>query len=168
MTLHLQAHIGAHRHADGYSERKPANALGDFGGGQNIARQRHGGGAAHRVHRAHIQTDDNERAEQGEGQECREGQAEQRQEHRIDPVAVEVVQQISGHRAEEDGGHRHGGKHNTHLGTGNADLLAVDGDDGDGRIKRGQNQQVCYEQQNEPPVPDFLTRIHGKAPLRKI
>lgn len=65
VALHLQAHIGAHCHADGHGERKSADALGNFGNGQNVTCQGHGGGAAHRVHRAHIQTDHNERAEQG-------------------------------------------------------------------------------------------------------
>lgn len=79
VVLYLNADIGADRHADGYRKSKAADALGDFGHRQHIAGQRHGGRAADRVYRAHVQANDNQRTEQRKRDKAGEGQAEQHQ-----------------------------------------------------------------------------------------
>ncbi len=95
-------------------------------------------------------------AEGGKDHERREGQTEQGQKQQIHPVAVEVIQQISRHRTEQDGGHGHGREHDADPGAGDPDLLAVDGDDGDGCVKGCQYKQVGDEQEDKSPVPDFF------------
>lgn len=127
---------------------------------QHVTGQRHGGRPAHRVYGTHVEPHDDQCAEERKGDERREGQAEQGQEQQIDPVPVEVVQQVTGHRTEQDGGHRHGGEHHAHPGPRDADLLAVDGNDGDGGIESRQHQQVGDEEKDEPSVPDFFGLFH--------
>lgn len=166
VVLHLNAHIGAHGHADGDGEGKAADALGDLVHRQHIAGQSHGGRAAHRVDGAHVEPHHDQQPEHRKGDEGREGQAEQGQKNQVYPVAVEVIQQIAGHGAEQNGGHRHGGEHDADFGAGDADFLAVYRDDGDGRVKRRQNQKIGDEQQNEFPVPDSGRSFHiNKAPF---
>ena len=153
VVLHLDAHIGAHRHADGDGEGKAADALGDLGGGEHVPGQGHGGRAADGVHRPHIQADDHQSPKYGKDQKGRKGQAEQSQEEQIDPVAVKIVQQIARHRPEEDGGQGHGGEDDAHPGAGDADFLTVDGDDGDGSVKGCQDQEIGQKEEHKFRVP---------------
>ena len=166
VVLDLNADIRADRHADRHGEGKAANVLGDFGDRQHIACQRHRGRIAHGVHRAHVKANDNQRAEQRERDKAGKGQAEQRQKQQIDMIAVEVIQQTPCDRTKQDGRHGHCGQHDTDFRAGDADFLTIDGDNGDGCIKRCQNQQVCDKEKDKFSVPDFFCFFHvHKAPL---
>ena len=84
----------------------------------------------------------------------------------VDMVAVEVIQQIPCDRTKQDGRHGHCGQHDTDFRAGDADFLTIDGDNGDGCIKRCQNQQVCDKEKDKFSVPDFFCFFHvHKAPL---
>ena len=133
--LHLKTHIGSQRHADGYGKGKPADALCDFRPGQNVAGQRHSGGPADRIDGAHVQSDDDQCAKDGKGDKGREGQAEQRQKQQIDPIAVEVIQEITSHRAEQNGGNGHSRQYDSDFRASDADLLTINRDDGNGCVE---------------------------------
>ncbi len=60
VVLHLDSHIGTHRHTDGNRKGKPADSLSDLGYGQDVPCQSHGGRSADRVDGAHIQADYNQ------------------------------------------------------------------------------------------------------------
>lgn len=137
VALYLQSHIGANSHADGYSEGKAADTFGDFLNGQNISSQCHGSRTTDRVYSAHIQPNDDQNPEDRKGDESRERKAKQSKEQQINPITVEVVQQIPGYRAEQDGGYRHSGENNPDFGPGDTDLLTVDGNDGDRCVESG-------------------------------
>lgn len=66
----------------------------------------------------------------GESDKRRKGQTEQSQKQQIDPITVEVIQQIASDGTEQDGRDRHGGQHDPDFGTGDANLFAVDRDNG--------------------------------------
>lgn len=161
MALDLQTHIGAYRHTDGNGKSKAADAFGDFGGRQYIAGQCHGCRTTYGINGAHVQSNHDQSAEQGEGNERREGKAEQGQKQQINPIAVKVIQRIPGHRTEQNGGYRHSRQDDANPGTGNPNLLAVDRDNGDGGIKGSQHQQVCKEKKDKSSIPDFLIFFHS-------
>mgnify|MGYP000749663693 CR=1 FL=1 len=166
VALHLQPHKRSHRHTDGHGKGKTADTLGDLGDRQYITGQCHGGGAAHRVYHAHVEPHHNQQAKYREGKKGGEGQAEQGKKQQVYMVAIEVIQQIACHRSKQHRGHRHGGQDNAHLGPSDSDFLTVDGDNGNGGIKRRQYKQICDKEKDKPSVPDFLGWFHAaQTPL---
>ena len=163
--LHLESHIGTQGHSNGDGKGKPANALCNLGAGQHVAGQRHGGETTYGIYSAHIQADDNQRAEYGKENKSRERQAEQRQKQQVYPIAVEVVQQISRHWAKEDRRHGHSGQHNADFRPGDSDFLAIDGDGG---VKSCQYQQIGNKEENELSASDFFSFSHAYEALLPI
>ena len=162
MALDLQTDVGTNSHADGNGKGESADTFRDFGCGQHIAGQCHGGGTAYGIDGTHIQTNHNQCCEKREGDEGRKGQAEQSKEQQIYTVPVKIIQQISGKRTEENGGNRHGSQNDTNTGTGDSYLLAVDRNDGNGGVERYQHQKVGDEEKNESSVPNFFGFSHKK------
>ena len=79
MVLYLNAHIRTYCHTNGNGECKSADAFRNFCGRQYIAGKCHCGRTADRIYSAHIQTDDNQSAKNGECDKAGKCQTEQSQ-----------------------------------------------------------------------------------------